>query len=361
MLQWDALQSYFLSEFEDDEDSQDDDKVTMEVCLVKKFKDPFSKLYALFVQSVMPVFDHYNMFLQSEEPLFHLLHESTMKLCRMFLSRFIKPEVITESADILSIDIDNSENHKELSSIHIGFSTKQYALSHDLIGTVKYTKFLKEAKQFFIGSCKYLLKSIPILRDPILKSLSILLKPSQRVRIGEDDIAMLTSCFPLVVPTGKFEQLQRELLDYQTAHNTELPSDKDENQKQKRIDLFWYEMSMLKDSVTGTPHFPNLTNLTRFLLLIPHSNSFCKDVFSSVKKILTDARHNLGKDVKKGHAHSRVYESETGIRNNLVGLLVTEINIFQQQKIACYQWEPSKALMKNAKSISYQNLPARKK
>ena len=189
----------------------------------------------------------------------------------------------------------------------------------------------------------------------------ILLKPSERAHIGKDDIAMLTSRFPIVVPTGKFEQLQRELMDYQTAHNTELPSDKDENQKQKRIDLFWYEMSMLKDSVTGTPHFPNLTNLTRFLLLIPHSNSFCKGVFSTVKKILTDAWHNLGNDVKKGHAYSSVYEGETGIRNNLIGLLVTKINIFQQQKIACYQWEQSKALMKNAKSITYQNLSARKK
>ena len=195
-----------------------------------------------------------------------------MKLYRMLLSRFIKPEVITESTDILSIDIDYSENHKDLSSIHVGFLTKQYALLYDLIGTVKYTKSLKEAKQFFIGSCKYL-----------LKSLSILLKPSERVRIGEDDIAILTSRFLLIVPTGKFTQLQRELLDYQTAHNTELPSDKDENQKQKRIDLFWYEMSMLKDSVTGTAHFPNLKKLSRFLLLIPHANSFAK-VFSAQLK-----------------------------------------------------------------------------
>ena len=62
--------------------------------------------------------------------------------------------------------------------------------------------------------------------------------------------------------------------------------------------------------------------------------------------------------MKKGHAHSCLYETETGIRNNLVGLLISKINVFKQQNIKCYQWEPSKTLMKTAKSITYQNLSA---
>ena len=113
----------------------------------------------------------------------------------------------------------------------------------------------------------------------------------------------------------------------------------------------------MKDSVTGIQRFLNLSTLARFLLLIPHSNAFCEGVFSTVRKILTDSRYNLGKDVKKGHAHSSVY-AETRIRNNLVGLLISKINVFKQQNIKCYQWEPSKTLMKTAKSISYQNLSA---
>ena len=75
----------------------------------------------------------------------------------------------------------------------------------------------------------------------------------------------------------------------------------------------------MKEAVTETPCFPNLS---KFLLLIPHSNCFCEGVFSTVKKILTDSRHNLGKDAIRGHAHASVYEDETGIRDNLVGLLI---------------------------------------
>ena len=84
----------------------------------------------------------------------------------------------------------------------------------------------------------------------------------------------------------------------------------------------------MKDAATETPCFPNLSKF----LLIPHSNSFCEGAFSTVKKILTDSRHNLGKDVIRGHAHASVYEDETGIRDNLVGLLIiAKKNIFKQQ------------------------------
>ena len=114
-MQWDALQSYFLSEFEDNnKETKDDDKVTREVRLVRKFNDPFTKLYALFVQSIMPSFDAYNAFLQSEEPLVHLLQDSALNLYKDLLSRFIKPGVITQSDDILCIDIEDSTNNKKL-------------------------------------------------------------------------------------------------------------------------------------------------------------------------------------------------------------------------------------------------------
>ena len=112
----------------------------------------------------------------------------------------------------------------------------------------------------------------------------------------------------------------------------------------------------MEDSITGIQRFPNLSTLASFLLLNRHSNAFCEGVFSTVRKILTDSRYNIGTDVKKCQTHSSVYETETGIRNNLVGLLISKINVFKQQNIKYYQWEPSQILMKTAKSITSQNL-----
>ena len=111
------------------------------------------------------------------------------------------------------------------------------------------------------------------------------------------------------------------MLDSQTANETELPKENNENNKHRRIDQYWFEISLMKKVVAQISRFPNLVYLTRFLLLIPHSNFFCEGIFSTVKKILTDSRHNLGKDVV-GHAHSSVYENKTGVRNNLVVSLI---------------------------------------
>ena len=66
----------------------------------------------------------------------------------------------------------------------------------------------------------------------------------------------------------------------------------------------------------------------------------------------------MGKNVVRGHAHSSVYEDETGIRNNLVGLLIAKINISKQQQITCCEWQPSKQLLKSAKYATYKNLTA---
>ena len=103
------MQSYFISEFGED-DVLDKERVTREIRLIRQFNDPFTKLYVLFVQSVMPVFDPFNIFLQSEEPLVHLLHESTIKLYKGLLPHFIKTEILSNSNDVLLIDIENSES-----------------------------------------------------------------------------------------------------------------------------------------------------------------------------------------------------------------------------------------------------------
>ena len=43
LMQWDALQAYFQSEIEDKDETKDEEKVSREMCLIRKFKDPFSK------------------------------------------------------------------------------------------------------------------------------------------------------------------------------------------------------------------------------------------------------------------------------------------------------------------------------
>ena len=74
------------------------------------FRQPVSKLYAMFVQLVIPIFDSFNTFLQGEEPLIHILYCS-------LLSKFILLEIISELDDVLSIDLKDSNVFIDFNSI----------------------------------------------------------------------------------------------------------------------------------------------------------------------------------------------------------------------------------------------------
>ena len=137
-MQWHSLESYFLPNFNLDDDpteSDPDGKPSRENRLVNAFKQPVSKLYSMFVQSVIPVFDSFDTFLQAEEPLIHLLYHSTLHLYRSKLSRFTLPEVISESDGVQSVNLEDPDVLKDFESIFIGTMTKQYARDSGIIGT----------------------------------------------------------------------------------------------------------------------------------------------------------------------------------------------------------------------------------
>ena len=101
-----------------------DEKTNRVKNLVNKFNQPFSKLYPIFVQSVIPIFDGFNNFLKAEEPLIHTLYHSTLCLYRSLLSRFILLEFTLESDDVLSIDLEHPDVLNDFNSIFIGPMTK---------------------------------------------------------------------------------------------------------------------------------------------------------------------------------------------------------------------------------------------
>ena len=76
LMQWDLLGWYFLSNFDLDDnpiENNPNEKPSREESLINAFKQPVSKLYAMFIQSVIPVFDSFNNFLQNEEPFINPL------------------------------------------------------------------------------------------------------------------------------------------------------------------------------------------------------------------------------------------------------------------------------------------------
>lgn len=360
LKQWDSLESYFLSYFDLDDDPVNrdpHDKPSRETRLVQAFKEPDTKLYAMFIQSVIPIFDSFNTFLQSEEPLIHVLFQSGMRLYRSLLTRFVLPEVIASTDDVLNIDLDDPSILKDYENVFIGLMTKQFARDSDILGTPKYRKFLNEARSFYMKCVKYMQTSMPVFRSKIIKSLTFLLLP-ERHNATSDELQEIVQRFPKVITNT--DALESEFLEYQATPDDELPAYFDNDGKPFRIDYVWNQISKITVAHTGQPRFQHLAHLAKFLLLIPHSNSFCESVFSTIRKICSDGRHNLGKDATLGHASTSVYNATTSIRNNLLGILIPKINIFWKRKLACYEWEPTNKVITTAKSVTYKNLQARR-
>ena len=119
LMQCGSLKSYFLSNFDlhDDPTGKDtDEKTNREKRSVNAFKRPVNQLCSMFVQSIIPIFNSFKTFLQAKEPLIH----STFRLYRSLLSRFILLEVVSESYDVLSIDLEDPDVLKDFNSVFKG-------------------------------------------------------------------------------------------------------------------------------------------------------------------------------------------------------------------------------------------------
>ena len=68
------------------------------------------------------------------------------------------------------------------------------ARDSDIIGNSEYKKFLKAVRAFFIKSAKYLLTSMPVLKNDVIKSLAFLHLP-ERYQATLDELHVLMQRF----------------------------------------------------------------------------------------------------------------------------------------------------------------------
>ena len=185
--------------------------------------------------------------------------------------------------------------HERVNSIFIGVINKQYARENGIIETSEYKKFLKEVIAVFIKCAKYLQTSMPVLKNDVIKSLTLPRLPERHQATLDE----LMQRFSRIITD--MNALESEFLEYQATPDDEFPAYFDEDDKSMLIDNICHQISKQIDLYSGQPHFKHLAEFAKFLLLILHSNSYCESIFSTTRKICTDGRHNLVKDAKQGH------------------------------------------------------------
>ena len=88
------------------------------------FTNPLTEVYLLFYQSVLPVFNHFNLFLQRDGPCVHLVHDHCQSLLKKVLGRFVQTEVIKAAHSLSEVNI-NIDSQLSDRHIFIGFLTRQ--------------------------------------------------------------------------------------------------------------------------------------------------------------------------------------------------------------------------------------------
>ena len=181
---------------------------------------------------------------------------------------------------------------------------------------------MKEARAFFVKCAKYLQTSMPVLKNYVIKSLTFLRLP-KRYQATLDELHVLMQRLPQVITD--MNALESEFLEYQAIPGDEFSAYFDEYDKPVCINHIWHQISKQIDLYFGETCFKHLAEFAKFLLLIPDSNSFCESIFSAIRKISTNGRHNFG----KGATSTSVFMKTTSIRNNFFGILMPKINIFR--------------------------------
>ena len=192
-------------------------------------------------------------------------------------------------------------------------------------------------------------------RDPVLKAAAFL-DPEKRQTVSYADLEMVLQRFPDVVPQDQYDNLFDEYAAYQLSSDDIFPKSTEDNRV--RLNDIWHSIGRIKLPSSESQKFPTLGKVARFLMLIPHSNAFCETLFNVVRKVSTDVRSQLGKNTQEGRSATSVYATqEDDIRNTLVGILATKVNLFSACE--CHEWKPSKDLLLKAKSVTYQDLTMR--
>ncbi|KAL3882268.1 hypothetical protein ACJMK2_028630, partial [Sinanodonta woodiana] len=199
--------------------------------------------YALFLKSVIPVFEASNVQLQGNSPQIHVLQDCLMNLFKDLVCRFIKPAVIVRTHDITALDF-NEENIMENEDLNIG---TECAETVEALSLRQREMFYSAVKRYFINACTYMQKKFP-LKDEVLTHARVA-SISLKIEVTFADIRFfLKKCSMLLLKkddessSDAQDKLRAQFASSQISSLTETILSCDS------VDGQWIQMSKMKNS-----------------------------------------------------------------------------------------------------------------
>ena len=326
-----GLKSYFLSEeFADQRFSR----------LQDAFNNPLTEIALLFHHASIPLFNNFNKLLQSEEPIIHMLHDSTIQLARSLANRIIKPHVLKDTP-VTELNLDDPKIYKPEHTIFMGFTTKiklQQLLNDGDISEMQHSQVFKAAQAYFKDSLSYILTKFP-------QSNELIIKAGSRTDSKWESMEFFINRFKAIFQQLPVDKLYDEFCDYQTLPDECFGDDVLKEAKvidgeedgevliHYRVDVLWWHIAQLVIPGTAAKRFKHLPKVAGLVLVLPYSNAGEEQLFSIVRKNKTESRASMRPE------------------GTLSSLLAMKLQ-YPEQTVLCHKWSPTKELLDSSKKAA---------
>lgn len=267
--EWDVLTELFrLADFE--RESEIAKIIYNELC------NPVTKAYMLFLKYILPVFNQFNAFFQSESLLTPFIYSECLRFLKILATNFLKIEYISD--EIVSVNCLHPQCILPVESIQVGSSTFNLISSFDK--NLK-EQFLFKCLAFYQKAFQECLNRFPM--NNFFKNLNFIqINNALNIAVNTDIHSVAEKICPNIVDNCKRECSKLKIYFSEEEKST-LPKTPIE---------FWKHLSTLKN-FNDEFIFKNIAELALIILCIPHGNADVERIFSNITDIKTKKRNKL--------------------------------------------------------------------
>ena len=307
------------------------------------FTNPPTEVALLFHHASIPLFNNFDKLLQSEEPIIHMFHDSTIQLARSLANRIITPQVLKDTP-VTELNMDDPQFYKPEHSIFMGVTTKfklQKLLNDGDISERQHSRVFKAAQAYFKDSLSYILTKFPLSNELIMKAGWI--DVGSRIDSKWESVEFFINRLKAIFQQLPVDKLYDEFCDYQTLPDECFRDDVLKEAKvidgeedgevlfYYRVDVLWWHIAQLVIPGTTAKRFKHLPKVAGLVLVLPHSNAVEERLFKGKNK--TESRASMK------------------LKGTLSSLLAMKLQ-YPEQTVPCHMWSPTKELLDSSKKAA---------
>ncbi|XP_068225057.1 protein FAM200C-like [Palaemon carinicauda] len=284
--QYEALKLYFTN-------AVLGDRLTTPEIILERLSHPVTKLYLLFLEYVLPVFNNLNRQMQSESTQVHVLYNSVTAGLKTILGCYIEQGYLNKT-DLTKIQFRDPGKFLPLEQIYLGVKVA-LELRNSTYDMDEVKRFRLCCLDFYIEASSQIFKRFNFDCMTIVKSLNAL---SPKVVIAKEmpSIIELISSFRTIATDIQAIDTEWRLL----GNSLDSMNVNPDMMPQK----FWCTVSLTRQS-DNSLMFPNLAVFMQTLLSLPHSSATVERIFSAINRMKTKTRNKLSTETITGLLHTK--------------------------------------------------------